>query len=106
MRGRKRIKTEEIVDKVVENCIEWITGDTKVAITFSEPKYKSKIKELASKYPDQVDYIENEDGSIFAHLPKKSIKISIIHRNYNLTDEQRKKAAERMKKARNGRKTK
>ncbi len=102
MRGRKRkIQTEEIQDKVIENVLEWITGDRKIAVTVSEPKIKAKIKALAAKYPDQVSYlVENPDGSIFTHIPYKALKISISHRVFNLTDEQKSQRAEIMRKAR------
>jgi hypothetical protein len=101
MRGRKKkIQTEEIQDKVIENVLEWITGDRKIAVTVSESKIKTKIKALSKKYPDQVSYLENKDGSIFAHIPYKALKISISNRVSHLSDEQKLQRAEIMRKAR------
>lgn len=60
-----------------ENCIEWLTNEDVVSVTFSQRKFKNKIKKLAEKYPDEVKIIaENKDGSIFAHIPLSWIKIS------------------------------
>lgn len=62
-----------------ENCIEWISGDDEISVTFSQLKYINKVKKLAEKYPDLVEIkAENSDGSIFAKLPLKSLKLNII----------------------------
>lgn len=64
---------------IKENVIEWITGDDWIACTFTQKKYINKVRKLSVKYPQFVPvFIENEDGSIFCHLPLKSLKLSII----------------------------
>ena len=50
--------------------------------------------------------LENSDGTILAYIPVKAIHISIIHRDIEMTDEQRKAASERMKKIQAARKKK
>lgn len=79
-----------------ENMIEWLTGQRHIGVTLTDPTYIKKVKELAKKNPDKVKIIaENKDGSIFAHLPKSALKLSIITRE--LTEEQKKAASERMR---------
>lgn len=64
---------------IKENCIEWINGQDTISVTLSQGRYISKVKRLAEKYPDLVRILhENKDGSIFAHMPLKSLKLSII----------------------------
>jgi hypothetical protein len=79
-----------------ENMIEWFTGQRHIGVTLSDPTYIRKVKELAKKYPDKVKIkAENKDGTIYAHLPKSALKLSIIKRE--MSEEARQKAAERMK---------
>lgn len=82
-----------------ENVIEWITGEDTISVTLSQTKHINKVERLAKKYPDLVQILKrNSDGSIFAHLPLKSLKLNII--TNNLTEEQRKVRAERLKESR------
>ncbi len=53
-----------------ENAIEFMTNGTKATLTFSQGRYKSVIRKLAEKHPDDCQIIaDNEDGSICAHVP-------------------------------------
>jgi len=83
-----------------ENVIEWLRGQDTVALTLcSGSKFANKIiKKYSKSHPDEVTYHVNEDGSVFAHVPLKWIKISPPRK---MTDEQRQKAGERMRKMRN-----
>ena len=54
----------------------------------------SKYKE---SHPDDVDFVENSDGSICGHVPLKWLKIS-PPRKVELTDEQKAERSERMRK--------
>lgn len=66
----------------MENSIEWLTGQDTISCTLSQKRLINKVRKLAKKYPDMVQIIaENEDGSIFAHLPLKALKLNIITRN-------------------------
>lgn len=62
-----------------ENMIEWLTGQRHIGVTFTDPTMIRKVKTLAKKYPDEVKIKAiNKDGSIFAHLPKSALKLSVI----------------------------
>lgn len=62
-----------------ENSIEWYTGQDTITVSFTQKKYINKVKKLAQKHPNLVSILsENEDGSIFAHLPLKALKLSLI----------------------------
>ena len=77
-----------------ENVIEWIDGMDTVSVTVTQRKYINKIKKLAQKH-DEVDIVkENEDGTLFAHVPLSYIKISAPRQ---MSEEQRIQAGERLK---------
>lgn len=79
-----------------ENVIEWLTNQHTITCTFTQSKWVNKIKSLHKKHPEKVKILaENEDGSIYAKLPIKALKLSIIERN--LTDEQREELGEKFK---------
>lgn len=61
-----------------EFVIEWIKGDEYAGVTVpSGTTLKSKLLRLAEQNPDEVKIMaENEDGSLFAHVPVNYIKIS------------------------------
>lgn len=82
-----------------ENVIEWIKDSKVATITFTQGRYISKVRELAEKYPDRVQIVkDNADGTIVAHIPVSAVKINIIERN--LSEEQKRIAAERLSKGR------
>ena len=90
------------MDRVIDNCFEWILGETTASVTFSQKKFVNKLKKLAKQYPDNVEIIaENEDGSICAHVPVSWFKFSPPKKGREFTDEEKQAAAERMLKARN-----
>lgn len=74
----------------------WVSSD--------ERKWISKIKELAEKYPDDVEIRrmpESNDGCIYARIPASWFKIQPkFHRN--ISDEQRAALATRARKLRKG----
>lgn len=81
-----------------EFCIEWIKGQQIATVSFpTSSKMKNAVIRLAEQYPDEVDYIENEDGSIYGHVPVKYI--AIRHPRV-MTEEQKEAAAERLRAAR------
>lgn len=82
-----------------ENVIEWIKNSEIATVTFTQGRYITKVKDLAKKYPDRVEIVkENADGTLVAHIPVSAIKINIIERN--LSEEQKRLAAERLSKGR------
>ena len=79
-----------------ENVIEFITNEGRATVTFSQCRYKSRIRELAKKFPEECEIVaENADGSMCAHIPVAWVR---INPPAQLTEEQR---AERAERARN-----
>lgn len=74
-----------------------LTGQRKVTFTFTARKYINRIKKYKESHPDDVDFVENSDGSICGHVPLKWLKIS-PPRKVELTDEQKAERSERMRK--------
>lgn len=82
-----------------EFAIEWIRGRDWAGVTAPSSSWlKNRILKLAERYPDEVKVLANNaDGSIFAHVPVKYIKISPPRK---ISEEQRTAAAERLKRIR------
>jgi len=60
----------------MENVIEFLKDEDIASVTFSQRRYITQIRKLAAKHPDQVEILaENEDGSIFAHVPVSWVKV-------------------------------
>jgi len=80
-----------------EFVIEWVRGGNYAGVTApSGSALKSKLSKLAENCPDDVKIIaQNEDGSIYAHIPVKYVKISPPRK---ISDEQKRIASERFKK--------
>lgn len=79
-----------------ENNIEFLTGQKRITVTFSARKWVNKIKTYSKSHPTEIDYVENEDGSICGHIPIKWLKIS-PPRQVILSEEQKKERAARMR---------
>lgn len=61
-----------------ENNIEWLTGQERATVSFSQKKYVNRIKRMAEKHAPCVEIIaENDDGSIYATIPLSAIHITI-----------------------------
>lgn len=88
---------EQNFDHSNENNIEFLTGQRKVTFTFTARKYINRIKKYKESHPDDVDFVENSDGSICGHVPLKWLKIS-PPRKVELTSEQKAERSERMRK--------
>lgn len=79
-----------------ENAIEWVNGDKTIAVTLSQGRYVSKVKKLAKDHPDEVKILRiNPDGSIFAHLPLRALKLNLSSKR-ELTEEERKEIGKRL----------
>lgn len=94
---------EQNFDHSNENNIEFLTGQRKVTFTFTARKYINRIKKYKESHLDDVDFVENSDGSICGHVPLKWLKIS-PPRKVELTDEQKAERSERMRKLATSRK--
>ena len=79
-----------------EFAIEWVKGACYAGVTVpSGTALKSKLLRLADQNPDEVKIMaENEDGSLFAHIPVSYVKISPPRK---VSDEQKEAASERFK---------
>ncbi len=61
----------------VENGIEFIKDAKTATVQFCQGRYKSRIKKLAEKYPEECEILEeNPDGTLLAHIPVEWVKIS------------------------------
>lgn len=55
------------MDGCNENVIEFMTNGTRATLSFSQGRYKSVIRKLAEKHPEDCQIIaDNKDGSICA----------------------------------------
>lgn len=79
-----------------EFVIEWIKGAEYAGVTVpSGTALKSKLLRLAEQNPDEVKIIaENNDGSLFAHVPVRYVKISPPKK---VSNEQKEAASERFR---------
>ena len=83
-----------------ENVIEFIKDEERATVTFSQGRFKTRIRELQRKWPDEVcDVVEGKDGTLVAHVPTNWIKIN-PPRQVTLDDLQKEKQNERLAKAR------
>lgn len=99
----KKNTTGKIVypDTIYETVVEFVRGDKTITVSSTDSVWVRKIKKLYEQNPDGVIIVaENEDGSICARLPKEYLKLSRPRSCANMTEEQRKAAAERLKKSR------
>lgn len=68
------------------------------SVSTSILKYKNMAKKLAEKYPDEVTLLENMDGSIYMIFPPEWIRFPAPKKN--MSEENKIKAANRLKKIR------
>ena len=81
--------------KMQEFAINWIKGDKIASVTVpSSTALGNKILRLANERADVVIIRQNNDGSIYAKVPVKWIKLSPPR---EMTEEQRQQLAERMR---------
>lgn len=65
------------MDRCIENMIEFLENEERATVTFSQGRYKSRIRKLAKEKPEACQIVaENPDGSLCAHIPTDWIKIS------------------------------
>lgn len=86
-----------------ENVIEFFKNAHSATVSFTNPKHIRKIKELYEEHKDDFKYFKlNSDGSVCAKIPLKWIRIGVgrTGAKRELTEEQKKELAERLKKAR------
>lgn len=65
------------MDSVTENVIEWIRGQQTATLTLTRSSLATRVKKLAEQRPEECQIlVQNEDGSILAHVPVKWLKIN------------------------------
>ena len=71
------------MDGCNENVIEFMTNDTRATLSFSQGRYKSVIRKLAEKHPDDCQIVaDNEDGNamqMFMDTNEKHWHYSDLH---------------------------
>ena len=88
------------MEKNNENAVEFLTGEKTCTVSFTNQKFCNRIKKFYEKHPDRFEtYVVNPDGSVYATIPLKWLKIS-VPKGENMTDEDRKKIADRFRKSR------
>ena len=92
---------DNLANNVNECVIEFVRGDKTASVTAaSSTRLNSKIKKLAEQYPEEVQILAvNDDGSVFAHIPVRFIKVG-APRKVEMSDEQKAELAERFRLAR------
>ena len=80
-----------------ENNIEFYYNSNRATASFTQGRYISRVKELAKRYPEECDIVQNSDGSVLAHFPTNWIK---LNPPIELSDDQKKERADRLKKIR------
>lgn len=70
-----------------ENVIEFVRDGKTATLSLSQRRYITRVKQLAERYPDECKILaENEDGSLYAHIPVDWIR---INPGKDLTDEKK-----------------
>lgn len=77
-----------------ENCIEFLTGESVATVTLTQRGRINNFKKLCQRFPEQMDYIENADGSICGHIPTAWIKFRAPN---NLSAEERARMSQQAK---------
>ena len=88
------------MDSCQENCIEFLTNQKVMCVSFSQKKWVNRINKLAKDHPEVEIVAENTDGSVTAHVPISWLKISPKRPGREFTEEEKMAAAERLEKAR------
>lgn len=87
-------------NEINETVFEFTDVDDRACFSSSMRKWVNKAKKYAEMYPDDVRVVAtNRDGSICINCPSSWFKFG-PPRKCDMTEEQRKAAADRMRKAR------
>lgn len=95
--GKERSGDKLSLERSQENVIEFLNDESEAMLTLSKQRYISRVRKLAESHPSEVYIKENADGTIFAKVPVKWVKISPPK---VVSDGQRQAAAERLSKIR------
>ena len=81
---------------MAETSVEYIKGERYLTWYSDEPKWANRIRQLAADNAD-VQIVGDDGDGVLAHCPVSWFKPPKPPIKRNMTDEQRKAAAERMK---------
>lgn len=82
---------------VRENVIEFLLNQKVMAVTLTQRKLSNRVKEYAEKYPEEVRIVkENADGSIFAKMPTRYLRIVRPSEGRILTEEEKEASRKRL----------
>ena len=84
---------------MAETAVEYIKGENYLTWYSDDPKWVNRIRQMATDNAE-VQIVNDDDESVLAHCPVSWFKPPKPPIKRNMTDEQRKAAAERMKNAR------
>lgn len=80
------------MERCIENVIEFLLNEKTATVTFSQGRYKTRIRELAKSHPEECEIVaENKDGSMCAHVPVAWIR---INPTIELSENEKKRRAE------------
>lgn len=83
-----------------ENVIEWLKDSKMATLTLTQRRYITRVRQYAESRPGECSILaENADGSICARVPVSWVRIS-PQAIRNITEEQRIKRAENLKRIR------
>ncbi len=81
----------------IENTIEFTKDSERATVTFSQGRYKTRIKKLAKSHPEECRIVaENQDGSLCAHIPVGWVR---INPGVELSEEHKEKLRTNIRKA-------
>jgi len=87
---------------VQENVIEFLLNQKIMGVTLVQKRLIRKVKEYAEKYPEEVQIKnENSDGSIFAKLPTRYLRIQRPAEGRVFSEEEKAISRERLASYRN-----
>lgn len=84
---------------MAETAVEYIKGENYLTWYSDDPKWVNRIRQMTTDNAE-VQIVNDDDESVLAHCPVSWFKPPKPPIKRNMTDEQRKAAAERMKNAR------
>ena len=77
LRANKEKMENLSMDRCAENVIEFLENQQQATVTFSQGRYKTRIRKLAEARPEECQIVaENKDGSICAHIPTAWVRIA------------------------------
>ncbi len=77
LRANKEKMENLSMDRCAENVIEFLENQQQATVTFSQGRYKTRIRKLAEARPEECQIVaENKDGSICAHIPTTWVRIA------------------------------